>query len=120
MKRTITLTIIFYFTLCLATYAGILGATKTWLLDNALESVIALIFMIIAGFWGGKTWAQAVLKSKMPVKEAVDIYKRVREARRSSSPGGTAITNAERDEIFKEVEEFIASVIKAITGKNPQ
>jgi len=102
---------------CEPVYAGILSSTKDWILDNAIQSIIGLIFMIIAGFWGGTAWGKVTLKSKVPLNEATDIIKAVRNARRSDSPGGTKMTSEEKDAVFKEVEEFIASVISAFGGK---
>ena len=122
MKRftsILLLTAFLCFAIAIPVSAGILSNTKEWVLDNALTSIIALIFIIIGGFFGGTAWGKIALKSKVPIGEAMDIYYAVRKARKSSSPGGKKVTEAEKDIIFKQVEEFVASIIKTFTGKPP-
>ena len=122
MKRTIiTSTIILTMLLGISTLAsaGILSSAKDWVLDNAMASIVGLLFMIIGGFFSGTAWGKIALKSKVSINEAMNIYHAVRKARKLASPGGKSITDAEKDEIFKQVEEFVASIIKTFTGKTP-
>ncbi|MCW4050403.1 MAG: hypothetical protein NWE89_11785 [Candidatus Bathyarchaeota archaeon] len=100
-------------------YAGIFGSAKDWVLNNALSSIIALVFLIISGFWGATKWGKIALRGRLPMQEALDVYHSVRAARRANSPGGKTITPDENAEIFKQVEEFTVSLIKAVTGKTP-
>ena len=97
-------------------YAGILSTAKEWVFENALGTILAGIFLIIGGFFGGSTWGKFLIKSKIPIYELKDIAVKVHNARRASSPGGKTITTEEKDEILKEVEELITSIV-AVFGK---
>lgn len=117
MKRTIFITGIFMLILAVSAHAGILGNVKDWMLDNAIETILTLVFMVVAGFFGGTVWGKLVLKAKLPVYEAKDILVAVHNARKADSPAGKDMTPEERAVIWKEVEEFATSVITAAGGK---
>jgi uncharacterized protein YrrD len=96
---------------CSIADASILGGIKDWMFDNALNVILAGIFTLIAGFFGGTTWGKAILKAKLPLTELKDVAVRIHEARRPSSPGGKSITTEEKDAILKEAEDLIQSVV---------
>jgi len=121
MKRLLNIMFIFALLFLIAglASAGVLSSTKGWIVDNALQSIIGLVFMFIAGFWGGSVWGKRILKSKIPVQKAIDIYQTARNARRPNSPGGKDITDEEKAAIWKDVQEFAGSIIEVFGGKVP-
>ncbi len=115
MKRVIVLAVLFaLFSTTIS--AGVLSAVGNWALDNAITTIIACVFMLISAFWGATKWGAFLIKSKVPIQEAIDIARKIHEVRRPTSPGGKTITEAEKDEVLKEVEEFIRSIVN-VFGK---
>lgn len=98
-------------------FAGIFSSAKDWVLNNAIETILTLVFMVVAGFFGGTVWGKIALRAKLPIYEAKDIILAVHDAKKADSPGGKDMTTEERAYIWKQVEEFAASVIKAAGGK---
>ena len=122
MKRILYTITLFLFTITLA-HANILSDAAAgitgWVINNALATVIAAVFMLIGAFWGTTAWGKMVLRAKLPITEAKDVLVKVHAARQSSSPGGKSITDAEKDAILKEVEDVIAAIITAFGPKTP-
>lgn len=116
MKQALITTILLL-AIAATAQAGILSATRDWVFDNAISVILASIFALIAGFFGGTTWGKAILRAKLPINELKDVVLRVHEARRPSSPGGTKITVEEKDAVLKEVEELIQSIITTFGGR---
>jgi hypothetical protein len=102
--------------------AGILGtvvkSTTGWLLENAIGTIMTMIFMIIAAFWGGTSWGKAILKAKAPINELDDVIVKVYNAKKSTSPGGKAITADEWKGIMDEVQDVCEKTVEAF-GKTP-
>ena len=117
MKKTLFIMGIFMLILAVSAYAGIFGNATDWILEHALASILGMIFMVIAGFFGGTVVGKILLKAKLPIYEAKDVLISVHNARKADSPAGKSITPEERSVIWKEVEEFVASVIVAAGGK---
>lgn len=115
MKRILTITALL---LIIATtaHAGILSSVRDWVFNNAIETLLTGIFTLVAGFFGGTVWGKMLLRAKVPIQELKDVAVRVHEARRPGSPGGTSVTAAERDDILKEVEELLQSIVE-VFGK---
>ncbi|MDO9548163.1 MAG: hypothetical protein Q7J65_04260 [Candidatus Marinimicrobia bacterium] len=112
MKKILLFSLIIMFLFAGICYAGILGTAKDWVLDNAIGTILASLFLIVGGFFGGSAVGKIILKSKVPIYELKDVAMRIHEARRPSSPGGAKVTALEKDAILKEVEELIAAVVK--------
>ena len=115
-------TLILILILCFAVpvFANILsdvasGATN-WVIENALASLISIVFMLIGAFFGKTVWGKLAIKAKVPIIELKDVVIKVHQARLGNSPGGTKITDTEKDDILKEVEEVVAAVI-AVFGE---
>ena len=117
MKKVFFIMSIFMLILAVSAYAGIFGTAKDFILDNALETIITLVFMVIAAFFGGTAWGKVALKAKLPLYEAKDVYAIAREARRPGSPGGKDITPDEWKGIWKQVGELAKSIIVTAGGK---
>ena len=116
MKKTLLITLLLLI-VCATASAGILDTAKEWIFDNAAGTILAALFMIVAGFFGGTKIGQIILRSKMPIYELKDIMVRIHEARRPSSPGGKTVTTEEKNAILKEVEELIASVVNVFGSR---
>jgi len=120
MKRFTVLTlliIVVLLTTCEPVYAGWLSNSKDWILENALASILGMIFMVVSAFFGGSIVGKILLRSKLPIYEAKDVLLAVHNARKADSPAGKSITPEERNVIWKEVEEVIGAVIVAAGGK---
>ena len=64
------------------------GATN-WVIENALASLISIIFMLIGAFFGKTVWGKLAIKAKVPIIELKDVVIKVHQARLGNSPGGT-------------------------------
>jgi len=104
-----------------AAYAGVMevvtGTIGGWIIENALAAFISSIFAVIAAFWGGSSWGKIAIRAKVPVTELKDVAVKVHRARLASSPGGSKITDDEKNDSLKEVEEVIAAAITAFGGQ---
>ncbi len=112
MKKILVFSLIIMLLFAGAAFAGIIGTAKDWVLDNALGTILAAVFLIVGGFFGGTAVGKILLKSKVPLYELKDVAMRIRDARKPSGPGGAKVTPEEKDDILKEVEELIASVVR--------
>ena len=119
MKRTwiITFGLVLVAT---AAHAGVLqvigGAAQSvfgWALENALAALIAMFFMVIAGFFGGTVWGKFLLRARVPITELKDVAVQIHKARRPDSPGGKTMTPEELQAILKECEDVVTAVIVA-------
>ena len=115
MKRTLIIT---GMVLLIATtaHAGILSSAGDWVLDNAIGIILTGIFTLVAGFFGGTSWGKMLLRAKVPITRLKDVAVRVHEARKPGSPGGKSMTNEEKDDILKDVEELLLSFVE-VFGK---
>jgi len=88
-----------------------------WLMDNAVMSIVSAIFVIIGAVFGGKAWGKTASKARVPVQEAVQVVMRIRKARKPTSPGGSKITDEEKDEILAEAADVIEAIVFEVTGQ---
>ncbi len=126
---TALLIVMALFAFAMPAYAGVWGSIKgavagatasaaSWALENALMTIIGMIFMVIGTFWGGSKWGIRVMKAKAPVTEAAELIIELRNARKKSSPGGTDITAEEKDAVMKRAEDVLTAIAAAF-GKEP-
>lgn len=95
-------------------FAGIWGAVKGFMGEQAIEVIIASVVAIVGLFWGGaKLWGKFF-------KESIDIPLAVKKARDEKSPGGTSITSDEMQNIGKESAEAVAAGLEAYKATRPK
>jgi hypothetical protein len=97
---------------------AVLKPTTEWLLEHAIGSIMAMLFMVIGAFWGGTTWGKIALKARAPINELDDVVVKIYNARKSTSPGGKTITSEEWDGVMKEMQDVVEKTIEAF-GKVP-
>jgi hypothetical protein len=95
-------------------FGDIAGGIGDWIINNAISSIITMVFMIIGALWGGTKWGKIAMKSKVPIQELSDVWKEVHEARKPTSDGGKTITAKEYDKILAEVEDAVKKTLEAI------
>jgi hypothetical protein len=95
-------------------FGNIAGGVGDWVVNNAIGTIITLVFMVIGALWGGTNWGKIALKSKVPVKELSDVWREVHNARKSTSDGGKTITAKEYDKILAEVEDAVKKTLDVI------
>jgi len=93
--------------------AGVATSTFGWMLANALTSIVAMVLLVVGTFWGGTWWGKCLVRAKMPLGEAVKLVVVIHNARRPNSPGGTAVTDAEKDAVLAQAEAVLRAVVAA-------
>ena len=95
-------------------FGNIAGGVGDWVVNNAIGTIITLVFMVIGALWGGTKWGKIAMKSKVPIKELSDVWREVHNARKASSDGGKTITAKEYDKILAEVEDAVKKTLDVI------
>ena len=111
MKKTITIALIITILTATVASAGIFDATKDWLMDNALQTILTCLFTVVAGFFGGTIVGKLIIRAKLPIRELANLVGEIHKVRRADSPGGKTMTAAEKDAVLARVETLIAAVV---------
>jgi hypothetical protein len=118
MRKSMIISILSLFMFPLMANAGIFGNIASgvgdWIINNAIATIITLVFMVIGTLWGGTAWGKIALKSKVPIQELTDVWREVHNARKASSDGGKTITAKEYDKILAEVEDAVKKTLDVI------
>ncbi len=119
-KLTLLFIMIAILSVPLVADAGIgdfLSGTKDFVLDHAIETILSLVFGVVAVFFGGSKIGKIILKSRIAVEGFFTILNMIRSAEKIESDGGMEITSTEWKDIIAEIKKIAIDMLKSLTGK---
>jgi len=117
LNINILLVLIAIFSVPILAEAGIFGDAKDFIFETMIGTILAIGFGIISTFYGATKIGKIIMKSRVGIEGLWEVLNMIRKAKMADSPGGKAVTEKERKEIWKELEETVVKTIKAVTGK---